>query len=123
MNVSPYPHFTAEEFARCNPSCKWSDMSEVFMNRLERCRELADIPFILNSAFRSVAWEQSHGRSGNSLHTFGHAVDIRCFSPQDRLKIVKAALECGFVRIGIGPNFVHLDDGSSNPCIWHYYNK
>lgn len=98
-------------------------MSDKFMQRLERCRELADIPFILNSAFRSMAWESSHGRSGASMHTLGRAVDIRCYSNQDRLKIISAALECGFVRIGIGPNFIHLDDGDGNPCIWTYYFK
>ena len=123
MFISPYPHFSAEEFKKCVPPCNWNDMSPAFMQRLERCREIAGIPFILNSALRSVAWEVSHGRSGNSLHTFGRAVDIRCYSNQDRYKIITSALKCGFVRIGIGPNYIHLDDGQGNPCIWHYYNK
>lgn len=123
MDKSPFVHFSAEEFEKCVPKCKYYDMDLTFMAKLERCREIASIPFYLNSAFRSGAWEISHGRSGSSMHTLGRAVDIRCSSNQDRLKIIKAALEVGFVRIGVGPNFIHLDDSTLNPCIWTYYSK
>lgn len=123
MEKSPYLHFSAVEFEKCVPRCKFYDMDAAFMKKLERCREIAAVPFYLNSAFRSGAWEISHGRNGNSMHTLGRAVDIRCSSNQDRLKIIKAALEVGFVRIGVGPNFIHLDDSTLNPCIWTYYSK
>lgn len=123
MSKSIYPHFSAEEFEQCVPPCKWIDMSVKFMNTLEKVRELAGIPFYLNSAFRSAAYENEHGRSGTSMHTFGRAVDIRCNTSQERYKIVDAALKCGIVRIGIGPNFIHLDNGTNNPCVWTYYNK
>ena len=97
-------------------------MSASFMKRLEQFRELVDCPIYLNSAFRSSAYEIQHGRTGTSMHTFGRAVDIRCTTSQDRLKFIRAALDCGFNGIGIGYNYIHLDDRADcmNPCMWLY---
>lgn len=122
MYKSPYPHFAESEFQRCSPSCHWSDMSAAFMERLERFREIVAQPIYLNSAFRSMAWEESHHRSTTSMHTRGRAVDIRCTTNQQRLKFIRAALECGFNGIGIGRNYIHIDDRDSdmNPCMWLY---
>ena len=122
MTKSPYPHFSESEFQRCSPACYWSDMSAAFMKRLERFREIVACPVYLNSAFRSSAYEIQHGRTGSSMHTFGRAVDIRCRSNQERLKFIRAAIECGFNGIGIGYNYIHLDDRDDcmNPCMWLY---
>ena len=117
-------HFTESEFRACSPSCSLQNMKQGTMNRLDKAREIAGIPFVLNSAYRSVAWEKSKGRTGTSAHTLGRAVDIRCNTSQNRMKIVRAALQAGFNRIGIGKTYVHLDDDLSLPqeVIWHYYN-
>lgn len=122
MIKSPYPHFSEAEFQRCNPPCHSSDMSAAFMKRLERFREIVACPVYLNSAFRSSSWEISRGRSGSSRHTFGRAVDIRCTSNRERLKFIRAAIECGFNGIGLGYNYIHLDDRDecNNPCMWLY---
>lgn len=117
-------HFNEGEFRACTPSCSLQNMKQGTMNRLDKAREIAGIPFVLNSAYRSVAWEKSKGRTGTGAHTMGRAVDIRCNTSQNRMKIVRAALQAGFNRIGIGKTYVHLDDDLSLPqqVIWHYYN-
>lgn len=122
MLKSPYPHFSESEFQRCTPKCSSLDMSAAFMERLERFRETVAQPIYLNSAFRSMSWEATHNRSGSSMHTRGRAVDIQCRSNQERLKFVRAAIACGFNGIGIGRNYIHLDDRAdcSNPCMWLY---
>ena len=52
-------------------------------------------------------------------------MDIRCNTSENRLKIVKAALECGITRIGIGKTFIHIDMGERvglpANVMWHYY--
>lgn len=90
---------------------------------LDAVREEAGIPLVLNCAYRSKEHDKSKGRSGNSAHTKGLAVDIRCNSSATRMKIIKAALTVGISRIGIGKNYIHLDTDSSLPknVIWHYY--
>lgn len=116
-------YFSPSEFEKCNPSCSIEDMDGGFLDLLDEVREKAGIPLVLNCAYRTKAHEKKMGRSGNSAHTRGKAVDIRCNTSSNRYKIVKAALECGICRIGIGKTFVHLDNDSSltQNVIFDYY--
>lgn len=117
-------YFAPKEFEKCVPSCKITDMDAGFLDLLDKVREAAGIPLVLNCAYRSREYDKSKGRSGNSSHTKGKGVDIRANDSANRLKIVKAAVECGISRIGIGKTFVHLDDDRSLPqgVMWHYYD-
>lgn len=116
-------YFSASEFKRCSPSCSISDMDASFLALLDKVREKAGIPLVLNSAYRSPAWEIRQGRSGTGAHTLGQAVDIRCNTSQNRYKIVAAAIACGITRIGIGKTYVHLDASKAHAqrVIWDYY--
>ena len=115
-------YFKDEEFKLAVPACSLSQMDEVFMKRLDDAREYAGIPFIINSAFRSVEYEKSKGRPGTSQHTKGLAVDIRCVSNAQRFRILASLIMVGFRRIGIGTSFIHVDSGypNSEPIIWTY---
>ena len=116
-------YFKESEFQKCVPACSLQDMKQGTMDKLDAARESAGIPFVLNSAYRSVEHERKQGRDGTSSHTKGMAVDIRCNSNANRMKIVRALIEAGFVRIGIGKTFVHADDDASKSqnVMWHYY--
>ena len=116
-------YFSASEFRKCTPACKIEQMRPAFLETLDRVREAAGIPLVLNSAYRTPAYELKHGRTGTSAHTLGVAVDIRCNTSQNRDKIVRAAIECGITRIGIGKTYVHLDASRDHAqeVIWHYY--
>jgi len=114
-------YFKEIEFQRCTPQCSLQNMDQKFMNTLDALRAQAGIPLVLNCAFRSAAYDKAKGRSGNSAHTRGKAVDIRCNSSATRLKIVQAALAIGIRRIGVAGTFVHVDTDSSLPNgIWTY---
>lgn len=116
-------YFCEGEFLRCEPPCDIEQMDADFLKTLDRIRECAGIPLVLNCAYRSRQHDVKKGRSGNSAHTRGLAVDIRCTTSSNRMKIVRAALACGIRRIGIGKNFIHLDADPSLPqdVIWDYY--
>ena len=124
FSVRMSKYFSPAEFKKCVPSCSINDMDGGFLALMDRVREKAGIPLVMNCAYRSKEWDLAHKRSGNSAHTRGKAMDIRCNTSQNRFKIVKAALECGIKRIGIGSNFIHLDNDSSlaQSVIFHYYN-
>ena len=115
-------YFVDAEFKRCTPSCSINDMNQGTLDRLDRVREIAGIPLLLNSACRSAEHDKSRGRSGTGSHTTGRAIDIRCNASATRYKIVTAALQAGFTRIGIAKTFVHLDDSPSHAqqVIWTY---
>lgn len=116
-------HFSEGEFKRCTPSCSLQDMNQETMNRLDRARDFAGIPFKLNCAYRSVAWEKSKGRSGKSAHTRGRAVDIAVNNSTTRLKVVMGLIAAGYNRIGIGKTYIHADDDPTldQNVMWHYY--
>lgn len=122
MNYIPR-YFTQAEFKRCTPSCSLADMDDGFLRTLDRVREYAGIPLVLNCAYRSKEWDKAKGRTGNSAHTRGKAADIRCNASVTRWKIVRAAIDAGVRRIGIGDGFVHLDTDDTLPqCVmWTYY--
>lgn len=117
-------YFREAEFRACTPACSIEDMEQDFLDLLDDVRRKAGIPLVLNSAYRSQKYEVSKGRTGTGAHTYGLAVDIRCNTGQNRLKILKAAISCGVTRIGIGKTYIHLDMGERvglPSAIWHYY--
>lgn len=120
MKTSKY--FKDAEFHRCSPPCSIEDMEQSFLDWLDDVREEAGIPLVLNCAYRSVEYDKSKGRAGNSAHTLGVAVDIRCNSSSNRYKIIAAALKLGASRIGVGHTFVHLDRSHihTQNVIWDY---
>lgn len=117
-------YFKDAEFVRCNPSCRIDQMDEGFLELMDKVRYMAGIPLVINSAYRSKSYELTKGRDGNSAHTRGLALDIKCATSRNRYKIVSAAIRCGIRRIGIGKTFIHLDDDPSLPqcVIWDYYD-
>lgn len=114
-----YKYFKEEEFTRCSPPCKLSDMDKDFMHRLDIARDFAGVPFVINSAYRSSEWDKNKGRSGKGMHTLGRAVDIRCGDTKLRAKILSALVIAGFHGIGIATSFIHVDNRKI-PNIWLY---
>lgn len=116
-------YFSEGEFNRCVPSCSMRDMDSSFLELLDRVREDCGIPLILNSAYRSREWDIKKGRSGNSSHCRGMAVDIRCNDSSTAFKIVESAMRNGIRRIGVGNGYIHIDNDDSLPqgVLWNYY--
>jgi len=92
------------------------------IDKLNMARQRAGIPFKLNSGKRTKAQNKKAGGVKDSAHLKGLAVDIRARTSKARFKIVKALLEVGFKRIGIGKTFVHadLDKKKAQVVIWLY---
>jgi len=97
-------------------------MQRDFLIMLDKAREIAALPFHINSGFRTKDHNNRVGGSPYSSHMKGWAVDIRVDSNQARFRIVDALLKAGFTRIGMGVNFIHCDCDPSKPArtIWTY---
>lgn len=117
-------YFQEKEFNNCNPSCSLQDMSQEFMNVLDRIRETAGIPLVINCAYRTPEHEKKQGRAGTSAHTLGCAGDIRCSNSRTRFLLIEAAIKCGVKRIGISKvgNYIHIDTSKQHEelVIWLY---
>lgn len=110
-------YFTPSEFKKCSPSCDISQMDQDFLNRLDGARYIANVPFVLLSAFRSSDYDISKGRSGKGYHCKGRAVDVKCTDGLSRWKIVFACLSLN-LSVGIYPTFIHIDN-RSNPIMFY----
>lgn len=98
------------------------NMNADFLNKLDEAREIANIPFIINSAYRSPEHNAKIGGKPNSSHLKGLAVDISVTNSRQRFIVLNALLEVGFTRIGIADTFIHvdLDSEKSKDVIWTY---
>ena len=97
------------------------NMKEEFLIKMDEARELAGIPFIINSAYRSPSHPESI-KNPTSSHIKGLAFDISVKDSRQRFIILDALLKVGFTRIGIADTFIHvdLDLDKSQKVIWTY---
>ena len=119
---SALKYFSQTDFQGANPPCSIGDMCPYFLARLDYAREIAEVPFVVNSAYRTTEHEHARGRDGSSSHTKGIAIDIRARTSQERYKVLKGLMKAGFVRIGIAQTFIHVDtDKEKAPeVVWTY---
>ena len=96
-------------------------MDTDFLAKLDKAREFAKVPFVINSAYRSPEHPLSI-KNPTSSHIKGLAVDIRTADSRTRYKVLNALIHVGFNRIGIADTFIHVDDDKdkSQQVIWTY---
>mgnify|MGYP001090056888 CR=1 FL=1 len=97
------------------------NMDVDFLAKLDEARELAGIPFKINSAYRSPEHPLSI-KNPSSSHIKGLAVDISVTNSRQRFIVLNALLDVGFTRIGIADTFIHVDlsKDKSQQVIWTY---
>ena len=110
-------YFKPEEFEKCVPKCSIEQMDSSFLLLLDKCRELAGVPFIITSAYRSRSWDKERGRTGNGYHTKGRAVDVVAVRGEKKRSICAACHKLG-LTYGVYGNFIHIDDRDI-PIVFH----
>lgn len=113
-------YFSDSEF-NC-PCCGKNHMKPKLMEMLDNARNLAGIPFHINSGFRCPIHNQEVGGSSTSSHLKGYAVDIQAKTDLYRFRVIMGAVLAGFTRIGVGETFVHIDcdPDKNNDRMWDY---
>lgn len=115
-------HFESHEFDSPDMPGTGIHMNTAFVFRLDEAREIAGVPFHINSGYRTPYHNKKVGGVDNSSHKKGLAVDIRANNDNDRQKILHALYVVGLGRrIGIAKTFIHVDDDKSKPAkAWLY---
>lgn len=125
MNLTP--HFTLEELA-CHdgtlyPEAWVASRAVPLCEAAEFIREQCGFPLIVNSGFRTEAYNRQIGGARNSQHVQGRALDL---NPGKRgsLKVLqeaaKRAREVGLITgIGFYADFVHVDTREGAPATWY----
>ncbi|MEW6532942.1 MAG: D-Ala-D-Ala carboxypeptidase family metallohydrolase [Thermodesulfobacteriota bacterium] len=124
---SQIKHFTPREFTcRCEGLCDHADrISTEFVAKLDMIREQIGLPITIVSGTRCERYNRKVGGKERSAHVpwtgVSHAADIRCADSTFRFAFLTAALPL-FGRIGIGKDFIHVDDDADLPqsVIWIY---
>tara|TARA_R110000824_G_scaffold124302_1_gene282680 strand:- start:430 stop:849 length:420 start_codon:yes stop_codon:yes gene_type:complete len=118
-------YFNLSEFDSPDEVGSGDNMDIDFVRKLDEAREMAGIPFKVNSGYRTPFHNTMVGgvKSSSHMNIPCNAVDIHIGSSSERYKIMSAAIKVGINRIGIGKNFIHLDTDKkkSQDVIWHYY--
>lgn len=112
-------YFEESEFS------EFDKMDSVLLAMLDNLREAYGYPIKLTSTYRSPEHPIEAKKSKPGEHAYGAAVDIACIGGEATFKLVKAAIEVGFTRIGISRknNFVHVGigyPGAPETTIWTY---
>lgn len=122
-----YKYFTLAEFDSPDAEGSGQYMNQEFLQMLDRAREIAGIPFKINSGFRtrehnSYLLANGYKASPNSAHLRGCAADIAATSSKQRYLILTALIAVGFNRIGVANGFIHVDTDETKPAnrIWTY---
>lgn len=114
-------YFKIEEF-KCKCGCGKAEMMPSTLEKLDKARELAGIPFKITSGYRCDKHNAAVGGKSEGAHTSGYAIDIEASTSPARLSIIKALITVGFDRIGIANTFIHADDDPCKPpkVMWVY---
>jgi len=109
----------AHEFA-C-PCCSENFTDIRLVDRLNTSRDLAGIPFVINSGYRCEAHNAAVGGSKTSSHVKGLAADIAVKNSHSRYVMLRALMDTGFNRIGVYKTFIHadIDESKTQQVIWH----
>ena len=102
-------YFTYSEFDSPDLIGSGHEMQEIFLEQLDLARGFSNVPYVINSGFRTPYWNEQVGGVPDSSHLTGWAADIRADSSNRRYLVLKGLIEAGFTRIGIGQNFIHCD--------------
>ena len=104
---------------------EFDKMDKALLIMLDSLREVYGYPIKLTSTYRSPEHPIEAKKAKPGEHAYGAAVDIACVGGEATYKLVKAAIEVGFTRIGISRknNFVHVGvgyEGAPPITIWTY---
>ncbi len=124
-----WPHFKPEELACRHCGELPEDIDVELMDRLEALRAIVGKPLRVNSGYRCRAHNVLVGGAPYSQHK-KLAVDL-ALGTHHPLSLYKSAIDLGFLGIGLGGTFIHLDmrnkiDGYQPPkqlTIWYYNTK
>ncbi len=106
------------------PGSGYDNMKPETISALVLARHYAQIPFIINSAFRTATHNAKVGGVPNSAHTKGYAVDVST-TGKDEKKMLEAFLRFGFARVGVYDTFIHVDKDPNLPqnVAWNNFSS
>lgn len=121
-----HKYFDLSEFDCDYEPGSGKQMNTKFLNKLAIARDIAGIPFVVTSGYRTLKKNTDLIKAGypavlDSAHLKGVAADIEA-NAKTRFTLVAALMKAGFVRIGVAKTFIHVDNDTTKPQqrLWTY---
>jgi uncharacterized protein YcbK (DUF882 family) len=108
-------NFQIKEFA-CKDGSDLIKIDDELVEKLQILRFYFASPIIINSGYRTVAYNKQVGGVDNSQHVLGKACDI-VIKGHSSEEVGTIAKKIGFMGVGIYSAFVHVDTRST-PSYW-----
>jgi len=115
-------YFKISEFDSPDKVGSGKKMDSKFLEKIDYARHNAEIPFKINSGYRTKQHNAFVGGRVGSSHLKGLAADIGYNGSRDRYIIIKSLMEVGITRIGVAKTFIHcdVDKQKDQDVIWLY---
>ena len=113
-------HFKYTEFDSPDDVLSGLNMNHYLIRILDCMRDIMQLPFIINSGFRTASHNQKINGRNNSAHLKGLAVDIKSLSNRFNFTLIELCISLKISRIGIYESHIHIDCDYSlpHPLIW-----
>ena len=113
-------YFRDQEF-EC-PCCRQRLISQALVSKLDSARAAYGKPIRITSGYRCFLHNLDVGGIATSSHRRGLAVDIEIGSSTERFELIRILIAVGFIRIGIGEGFIHvdIDPHKTQNVMWTY---
>lgn len=123
MSIQLTKNFNSREFDSPDAPNSGINISRLFVHKLQRMRDIYGKPIVIISGVRTKKRNKKVGGVPNSTHMLFTGADIKVKKSRDMFLLLNAALQVGFVRIGVNNGSMHLDNSYDKPqdVIWTYY--
>ncbi len=116
------PYFKPSEFDSPDVVGSGQDMNFNFMEKLLKARMISGVLYKISSGYRTPARNTKVGGTSGSSHMLGLACDIHFSNNHQRFKILQGLIKAGFVRLGLGHTYIHVDndENKTQDRAWDY---
>jgi hypothetical protein len=90
-------------------------LQDELIEKLDRARGYARVPFIITSGYRPPDINAAVGGVEDSEHETGEGVDLACADSRTRHRMLPALYLAGFVRIGVYDRHIHAGISKTKP--------
>ena len=110
-----YNRYFSDEEIQCKCGCGFLKVVPTFFDKVNTVREIINHPLTVTSWCRCPNHNARVGGKSTSSHLKGLAVDLHAFTNYIRYRILLAVGSVGFRGVGVGEDFIHLDDDPDKP--------
>lgn len=124
-------HFKAKDFdCPCaNPECTQTHINEDLVHLLNDLRNRLGCPLIVGKGggYRCLRYEKElaargyETAKGVSQHSLGAASDVNTDGAHTGFQLEEAARGVGFLAVGVGTNWIHVDLRKPENRSWYYH--